>query len=285
MAEYIEHSYRSNPSDGTSLIAQGREYIVDSVVTSVTYTDHLHDALETIIQGQEAGIDNVATQLEAVSIRTAAVKYADGLDHLKEQLCLAPTWSMRAPTLLGETPKLFVEIIPAEMQVHIRATYDALQSGSGGGVGGGQADALREGICYHLSSLDNVGRSMATQEDRLQDAAARLARQVRRPTIEAAAAVDKSLPNTSTTALSRGTSFSYAASAAPFASPSPTSSIPYPLGVATPTNILEAELASVSPATTSSKPTPTHVPSEGPTKPPQPSKVKFSRSTLYIDCI
>lgn len=86
MADYIEVSYRANPRDGASLIAQGREYVVDSVCTSVTYIAHLHDSLENIVHGQEIGIDRVATRLEGVSFRTAAIKDGDGLAHLKEQL-------------------------------------------------------------------------------------------------------------------------------------------------------------------------------------------------------
>jgi len=179
MADYIEHSYTANPRDGPSLISQGREYIVDSVVTSVTYTAHLQDALELILEGQEASIDKMSTQLEAVSMRAAAVKYADGLAHLKEQLNSAPTWSGRVPAPAGEDPKMFVDLPPTEIPPHIREAcdYHVPQTGDRG---------MSEGICYDLSSLDKVGRCMASEEDRLQDNTARLARQVRRPTILAA---------------------------------------------------------------------------------------------------
>lgn len=187
MADYIEHSYRANPGDGASLIAQGRDYVIDSVVTSVTYTAHLHDTLESILQGQEANMDKLAANLEAVSIRAAAVKHGDGMAHLKEQLNSVPTWSMRAPAQSGEIPRsFFSEIQPEIMAAHVRTTYYAAREGAGGSVASGVAEAQREGICYNLSSLDHVGHCMASEDDRQQDAATRQARQVRRPTIEAA---------------------------------------------------------------------------------------------------
>ena len=96
MADYIELSYRASPQDGASLLAQGREYIVDSVVTTVTCTAHLHDNLETVLQGQKASIDAVAAELEAASIRAAAVKTGDGLAHLREQQGSVPAFNVRA---------------------------------------------------------------------------------------------------------------------------------------------------------------------------------------------
>ena len=100
-----------------------------------------------------------------------------------------PTWSARAHGAHGAhqgTPKQFHEIAIEEMARHVRTTQQTLQMGLGGGVGGALADAQRDGLCYSLSSLDNVGTCMASEEDRMQDAAAWQARQVRRPTIEAA---------------------------------------------------------------------------------------------------
>lgn len=186
MADYIEHSYRANPQDGASLIVQGREYVVDSVCTSVTYMAHLHDSLETIVQGQEVGIDRMAARLDAVSFRAAAVKDGDGLAYLKEQLGTVPTWSVRMAGVDGAGAKMFSEIPMDQVPCHVRTTQQALQTGAGGGVAGSWTDAQREGLCYNLSSLDDVGACMASEEDQLQDAAARQARQVRRPTIEAA---------------------------------------------------------------------------------------------------
>ena len=81
---------------------------------------------------------------------------------------------------------MFQEISSEEMPRHVRTTQLSLQKGAGGGVGGALVDAQRDGLCYDLSSLDNVGTSMASEEDRMQDADTRKARQVRRPTIEAA---------------------------------------------------------------------------------------------------
>ena len=178
------------------MIAQGREYVIDSVVTSLTFTALLQDELENILQGQEATMDKMAGQLEAVSIRAAAVKHGDGLAHLKEQLRSVPTFRMRSSSSAlapaGEdalAPRMFFELPEAELPGHIRATHRALQPGGaptapvGDVLAGG---AQREGICYDLSSLDHVGWCMANEEDRQQDAAARQARQVRRPTIQAA---------------------------------------------------------------------------------------------------
>ncbi len=198
MADYIEYTYRANPGEGASLIAQGREYVIDSVVTSLTFTAHLHDALESILQGQEASMDKVAAQLEGVSIRAAAVKRADGLAHLNEQLGSVPTFRMRSSSSAlapaGEGPSMFFEVPEPELPAHIRATHRALQPGGAPAapVGGVLAGAQREGICYDLSSLDNVGWCMASEEDRQQDAAARQARQVRRPTIQAAGVLSSS---------------------------------------------------------------------------------------------
>ena len=172
MADYIEHSYRANASDGASLIAQGREYIIDSVVTCVSYTAHLHDALETIIGHQEAGIDKMATNIESVSIRANAIKFEDGVGHLRQQLSCVPTWP-RPRNMRGTGCQ---EIPRAQLAAHIRKAFDPEHTGT----------ASFDGICYNLSSLDSVGRSMASEEDRMQDEAARALRQVRRPSMQAA---------------------------------------------------------------------------------------------------
>ena len=209
MADYIELSYRASPQDGASLLAQGREYIVDSVVTTVTCTAHLHDNLETVLQGQKASIDAVAAELEAASIRAAAVKTGDGLAHLREQQGSVPAFNVRAPTAAGEDPPTFVSIPVAEMAPHLRTTYEAVQHRWTGGIGGRRVDALREGICYSLSSLDDVGHCMASESDRDEEAASRLAKHGRRPTLASAAAVDASLhtspPRPHATALSSAT--------------------------------------------------------------------------------
>lgn len=178
------------------MIAQGREYVIDSVVASLTFTALLQDELENILQGQEATMDNMAGQLEAVSIRAAAVKHRDGLAHLKEQLRSVPTFRMRSSSSAlapaGEdplAPRMFFELPETELPGHIRATHRALQPGGAPTAPVGDVLALgaqREGICYDLSSLDHVGWCVTSEEDRQQDAAARQARQVRRPTIQAA---------------------------------------------------------------------------------------------------
>ena len=189
MADYIEHSYRENPSDGVSLLAQGREYLIDSVVTSVTYTAHLHDTLEKVLRGQEASMDKLATRLEGTSLRAAALKHGDGLAHLREQVESVPVWNMRSPARPGEDPKQFMQVpgsLWKELPPHVRLAHEMQEVGKDGAVGGRRSDAQCDGICYNLSSLDSVGNCMASEEDRAHDAAARLAKQVRRPTIDAA---------------------------------------------------------------------------------------------------
>ena len=83
MADYIESTYAEEPQSAESLIGQGRDYIIDSTITTVTYLDHLVQTMEAVFQGQELAIESITNSTDSICHRAAACKRMRSLKHLE----------------------------------------------------------------------------------------------------------------------------------------------------------------------------------------------------------
>ena len=110
MATYIEGAYQQDPSKGAELLGTGRAYIYKSTATVATYTSHLkvrltpserafcfvhprsrrsehggmctQDSLETVMQGQALGAEELTHSVESIAHRAMVLKLHAGLAHL-----------------------------------------------------------------------------------------------------------------------------------------------------------------------------------------------------------